>query len=249
MLHLVLETAHLNLGYHIANPGISIPHKIIHNLLPWPLYTIDDFASDKLSPQNQDETSTSSIYLSDGGHSDNLGMLPLIRRGVKEIYLVDAESDAGSTFESARRLKKTLDNYDINFCFLHKDALDVYSASQPFFKAYIKKRESIDDACKDEEKDIPEYKKNKDDPYTRINYIKLSMPSPADENGRPSNLPQSVQRYARTHPDFPHESTADIFYSPEQYRAYRDLGFYIVDRALGEVKSKAEAIDRAQPPL
>ena len=63
-------------------------------------------------------------------------------------------------------------------------------------------------------------------------YIKLSM-DPEKLQSREENssgkYPFSVSSYQSTHPAFPHESTTDIKYSPEQYRAYRDLGYTIAN--------------------
>src|SRR5688572_24807556 len=48
------------------------------------------------------------IDLADGGLSENLGAMPLIRRGIRKIIIVDAENDPGYKFESYMRLKNYL---------------------------------------------------------------------------------------------------------------------------------------------
>lgn len=53
------------------------------------------------------------ITLSDGGHSENLGLLALIRRGTKEIISVDAEYDPDYIFEGYYRLKDRLANWGV----------------------------------------------------------------------------------------------------------------------------------------
>ncbi|WP_295898951.1 hypothetical protein [uncultured Vibrio sp.] len=53
---------------------------------------------------------TEPAYLSDGGHSDNLGAYSLIKRGFKNIIISDAESDPDGTIEGLRRLAKHLSN-------------------------------------------------------------------------------------------------------------------------------------------
>jgi hypothetical protein len=37
-----------------------------------------------------------------------------------------------------------------------------------------------------------------------------------------------------SHPDFPHESTADQWFSESQFESYRRLGFEIMDGILGD---------------
>ena len=53
------------------------------------------------------------IDLADGGLSENLAALPLIRRGIRNIVIVDAENDPGYEFESYLALKKYLAKEDI----------------------------------------------------------------------------------------------------------------------------------------
>jgi hypothetical protein len=53
--------------------------------------------------------------LADGGLLENLGALALIRRGLKNVIIVDAENDPAYKFESYLRLQKWLDSQDIKF--------------------------------------------------------------------------------------------------------------------------------------
>ena len=48
------------------------------------------------------------LYLSDGGHSENLAAFPLVRRICENIILVDAEYDPNYTFEAYFKLKEAL---------------------------------------------------------------------------------------------------------------------------------------------
>ncbi|OAE14115.1 hypothetical protein AZH11_01950 [Pseudomonas simiae] len=58
-----------------------------------------------------------SYRLSDGGGSDNLGLISLVKRGVKDIILVDAESDIEGRFEGLCWDKELLHQagYDLKF--------------------------------------------------------------------------------------------------------------------------------------
>jgi hypothetical protein len=205
-LELFLDLAHLNLGYHLDNPNTPTIHKVIHKLLPWPLYLIDDHYSD--------ENSASGIYLSDGGHSENLAVLPLIRRGVKVIYLVDAEQDGLSVFQSAKRLNNQLQEYSYELCFNQEYPLEVLNTNNSIFDASVKAKGQ----CK---------KTTNAEVISMIHYIKLSAPPRQNLTSEtPSiKLPYTVTSYMEQNPKFPHQSTVDIFYSPEQFMAYRDLGY------------------------
>ena len=58
-----------------------------------------------------------------------------------------------------------------------------------------------------------------------------------------------VLDYERRYPNFPHESTADLFFSEEQMEAYRALGFHAMSRALdGEASRVPRYGEAAQGP-
>lgn len=65
--------------------------------------------------------SGSHIELSDGGHSENLGLISLIRRGVENIIVSDGEQDSNLTFESYYILKDRLNSWGLT---LKNDFLD-----------------------------------------------------------------------------------------------------------------------------
>lgn len=49
------------------------------------------------------------IYLSDGGHSENLGAFSLVRRLCQEIFIVDAEEDPGYAYDAYFKLKHAVE--------------------------------------------------------------------------------------------------------------------------------------------
>lgn len=201
LLDISLDIANLNMGYHLENPSFSIVHKWVHRFLPWPIYLADDYLLG---------SHESSFYLSDGGHSDNSGVFSLIRRGVKKIYIVDAEQDGGSIFESAKRLNNTIKRYGLKLSIIQQKPLNVRNADKSVFQGKI---ETIDGRST----------------LSEIIYIKLSVSARHKQGNSHSNtdLPFSVRSYMEDDPKFPHHSTADIFYSPAQFKAYRDLGYKV----------------------
>lgn len=64
-------------------------------------------------PNYSDTIEDVEIDLADGGLSENLAALPLIRRGIKNIIIVDAENDPGYRFESYVNLKNFLATREI----------------------------------------------------------------------------------------------------------------------------------------
>ena len=77
----------------------------------------------KLSRQIPAVTGTGELDLADGGLSENLAALPLIRRGVKNIIIVDAENDPGYKFESYCNLQSYLKSLHIT---LRVDSIDEF---------------------------------------------------------------------------------------------------------------------------
>jgi hypothetical protein len=56
------------------------------------------------------------LYLWDGGHSENLGALPLIRRGIKNVIIIDAEHDPHYIYDAYFDLRRILESISIDFC-------------------------------------------------------------------------------------------------------------------------------------
>jgi len=88
-----------DLGYSISNPNVPLDKALRHKVLPVPFYF---FYRDNDDIRNPD------IYLTDGGHSENLGAFALVRRMCKKIIIVDAEHDPDYRFLAYRKLKKHL---------------------------------------------------------------------------------------------------------------------------------------------
>ena len=136
------------------------------------------------------------IRLGDGGHSENLGALALLRRGCASMLIVDAEQDERGEFNAYHDLvagvKRDLE-------------LDLRVA------AIDRNRPLPSDAV---------YRGVAGD--HDLFYLKLPLDQSAVEG-----WPASVKEYAAAHPDFPQEPTADQYFEPEQYRAYRDLGYHL----------------------
>jgi patatin-like phospholipase len=63
-------------------------------------------------PYRRDDPTTEMI-LHDGGKSENLGAIALIRRGVPNIIIADAEHDPGYVFDAYRKLQANLKRYGL----------------------------------------------------------------------------------------------------------------------------------------
>ena len=165
------------------------------------------------------------IYVTDGGHIENLGVYELLRRRCKLIIAVDAEADPDLTFPSF----VTLQRYA-------RIDLGVRLSRMPWqeIQTTTKARMGAGAAAKaDTEQPKPggphiavgeiDYGLGEDN-MGYIIYVKSSLTG--DEN-------DYIKDYARRHPKYPHETTGDQFFSEEQFEVYRALGFHAMHAFLG----------------
>lgn len=149
------------------------------------------------------------VYLSDGGHFDNVGVYELVRRRCKAIWLVDATADPKRTFSDlARAIRQCRVDFGVDVR-LSLDALkagkDGTLPQTSFVAGTIGYGEGMADGT--------------------IIYLKPTLCSAAQE-------PVDVLNYAARSKAFPHQTTADQFFDESQFESYRRLGQYIGEQAL-----------------
>jgi len=163
----------------------------------------------------------SRVNVSDGGHTgDNVALLPLLARRCKTIVVCDAEEDGDFTFDSfnnAVRMAETEENIgieiDLTPIMSRRKTVGGYWASQA--SVAVGKIE------------YPETSSG-DPAFTgRLVYIKASV--------NRIGVPVHVANYAKSHSDFPHETTADQFFDDAQFEAYRALGECLGKQAVAKL--------------
>jgi hypothetical protein len=168
-----------------------------------------------------DETNDA-VYLTDGGHMENLGIYELLRRRCRLIVAIDAEADPDLRFPSLMALQRyaRLDlgiRVDVPWQKIRTGYLDC--CSQLLENAQSGKPLTAVNGCHATIGTIvyPEGAPGK------IIYIKSVVTG--DEN-------DIILDYKRRYPSFPHETTMDQFFGEEQFEAYRALGFHAAQRLL-----------------
>ncbi len=159
-------------------------------------------------------------YLSDGGHFENMGGYELIRRRLPLIIVLDAEADEDYSFDGMANLtrKARLDfGVEIEFLDNVEDTLPTafgpLEALRPVGTTQLDPRRSASHAA------VARVKYPDPDGFEgRLVYIKPGITG--DE-------PVDVREYARQHPSFPQETTADQFFDEAQWESYRKLGEHI----------------------
>ena len=154
------------------------------------------------------------VYLSDGGHFDNLGVYELVRRRCRLIISVDAGADPdyvcgdlASVVEKCRVDFRTDIKIDVSHAGRNADV--------PFFRGDIY---YPGDAL--------------EKPSGTLIYLKPCLIP---------KLPQDVLAYARQHASFPHQSTVDQFFDESQFESYRALGFACTVAAIDVISEAMRA--------
>jgi|GEM_PF-469274 len=162
------------------------------------------------------------LELSDGGHFENLGLYELVRRRLDLIIVVDAEQDKqinlSALVSSSNRIKEDFKTV-IRFLpgkgpevFLGEETKDKYPhglalAKSPFLVA------EIDYPAKD---GVGPAKDGASPAKTGLLiYMKSTIVQ---------GLDFATLGYRAINADFPHQTTVDQFFDPDQFQAYRDLG-------------------------
>jgi hypothetical protein len=162
------------------------------------------------------------VYLSDGGHFDNLGLYEMVLRRCHTIVAIDAGCDDDFTFaDLGNAIRKIRIDMGVPITFPPM-AIKKYVPGEPAgaYCAVGKIEYSLADEglCDG-----------------TLIYIKPTLTG---------SEPPDVLEYHASHPDFPHEPTADQWFAEAQFESYRALGEHIVM----SIWSDAAAAGSAPPP-
>jgi hypothetical protein len=177
-------------------------------------------------------------YLSDGGHFENLGGYELIRRRLPLIVIVDAEQDTDFALGGlANLIRKARLDFGAEIEFLDEQKLDKLLEKDSDLRECIGSLEQLRRGYWEGEElkaadrtglsrahaALARITYHSPPAVTHLIYIKPTLTG--DE-------PADVLEYHRSHPDFPHESTADQFFDEAQWESYRRLGDHIAEKLL-----------------
>jgi hypothetical protein len=171
------------------------------------------------------------VNLSDGGHFDNLGLYELVRRRCRFIIVCDAEQDAALTFGSlGAAIRKCRADFGVE---IDIDPQPIREGTNGFSQAHCvvgtiryTDEETAWSAGLTTGFDPPDGSKSRG----WLLYLKSSLTG--DE-------PADVTEYRSQHPEFPHQSTGDQFFSESQFESYRRLGYHVLRSAFAGVQSAA----------
>jgi len=154
------------------------------------------------------------IYLSDGGHFENLGLYELVRRRTGLIIVSDAEEDGNYTFHAlGTAIRRCWIDFQVKIeisasTIMPKEPGGMSSAHCEIGKIYYP-----------------------DQTVGTLIYMKSSWSG--DE-------PTDLQQYRSANSAFPHESTGDQFFSESQFESYRKLGRHVAREGLSSTLAHLE---------
>lgn len=151
------------------------------------------------------------VYLSDGGHFENLGIYELVRRRCRYIIACDAGADGRYGFEDlGNAIRKCRTDLGVEI------DLDVRQIAAIDGQRYNGAPCAVG-TIRYSEREVG-----------TILYIKAS---------RRAGMPSDVMHYATENPAFPHEPTADQFFSESQFESYRRLGHFLASEILADSRA------------
>jgi hypothetical protein len=159
------------------------------------------------------------VYLTDGGHFDNMGLYELVRRRCYRIVICDAEEDGNYAYEGiGAAIRKCRIDFGVDI------DLDLAGLS-PNKQTKLSPGHIVRGTIRYPET-LPTEK-------GEVIYIKASLTGKAPPDGSPPpikgsvelpDVPGDVQNYKLQHLDYPHDSTAEQWFTESQFESYRRLG-------------------------
>lgn len=205
------------LGWWLGNPGAAGRRTF---KLAGPLFAARPLIDEALGLTDD---RNKYVYLSDGGHFENLALYEMVLRRCHTIVVSDAGQDGDFKFEDlGNAVRKIRIDFGIPITF--EKGIKIYSRQQKK-KGYYCAIGTIGYSTVD----------GKGTDGTLV-YIKPTFygTEPAD-----------VYQYGQTHEAFPHDPTADQWFDESQFESYRMLGSYIIELICGH-ESEDRDDDRAK---
>ena len=158
------------------------------------------------------------VYLSDGGHFDNLGLYEMLRRRCARIVAIDVGQDQGYVYtDLGQALQHVLIDAGITVEFIRAIAIGAKELGEQGAYAEIT------------------YPAQGDRPpgKGRLLYLKPWLPAEA---------PTELRAFQALKQSFPHTSTADQFFSESDFESYRRLGEYLMADMLKATGAETGAV-------
>jgi hypothetical protein len=210
VLSLVMTLFNVRLGWWLGNPGLAGDSTFA---LAAPKFSIAPVMYEAFGLTNDQNKY---VYLTDGGHFENLAIYEMVIRRCHIIVVSDGSADGEYRFNdlgnAVRKIRIDL-GVPIEFPYVpiyaespsKGEGQGMYWALGRIRYTCIDKGENVQDGV--------------------LLYIKPAVYG---------NEPRDIVEYKKSYQAFPHQSTADQFFDEPQFESYRMLGSFIMDQLCGE---------------
>jgi hypothetical protein len=236
-LSATIALLNVRLGRWLRHPADILRYRNSDRFMRWwrgtpgPIYLLREafFKSGaNVEERGADAGPAGFVFLTDGGHIENLGVYELLRRRCAVIVAVDAEADPDFVFGSLVQLERFA-RIDLGIR-ITMDWAPIGEGSRTVSENMKKKLRSA-----------------KPGPHVALGLI--DYPPSSGDVGKPAAREKGVLIYIKSsvsgdesdyvtaykaaNKDFPQESTMEQLFSEEQFEAYRALGEHIARRFVG----------------
>ena len=160
------------------------------------------------------------VYLSDGGHFENMGLYELVRRRCYRIVICDAEQDENYFFEGIANA-------------IRKCRID-FGAEITLDLGKLRLVELTGNCQSHWAEGTIRYPETPEGQEGKILYIKSSLTGAGkyaiakDKDVDLPAEPVDIINYKFTHQHFPHDTTANQWFTESQFESYRRLGCHVI---------------------
>ena len=217
VLGFLMAMFNLRLGAWLGNTNDHGNETYAH---PGPRYSIQPLLAEVFGLTNSESRY---VNLSDGGHFDNLGLYEVVLRRCRYVLVSDAGQDGSFSFEDlGNSIRKIRIDFGINIVFERIQILPNTPEKEGLCCAIARIRYSDVDTTPADHDGI-------------LVYVKPTI------RGRGAQIPYDIYSYSRESGAFPHEPTADQWFSESQFESYRALGAHITDQLTRELAGSTNA--------
>jgi len=224
------------LGWWLGNPSKDTHQK------RGPTSTLQSLLSEMTGSTND---TSDYVFLSDGGHFDNLGLYEMVRRRCRYIIVSDATADGDYAFTDLGNAVRKI-RVDMGIPITLRTS---YLPPGP--------EEKVGRYCA---RGLIEYGNVDDVPFDPVSDPEVAEPEDGDKKRRRRHFgyllyikpavrddcPPDVRTYKKESTSFPHETTIDQFFCESQFESYRALGRHVIGKIcvdrLGRDPKKARGI-------
>jgi hypothetical protein len=215
VVRFLMTLFNVRLGWWLGNPGGAGSHTYKRDS---PLHSITPIVQEAFGMTND---KSGYVYLSDGGHFENLGLYEMVLRRCRLILVSDASTDPEYSFESlAQAIRQIRVDFGVPIDFKKFYIAGPAQNKNGTYCAIGTIRYSCIDHGATEKVNGETETHN-----GMLIYLKPSLIG--DE-------PRDILNYAGASSGFPQETIVDQWFSEAQFESYRALGSHIVDQICTE---------------